>query len=299
MYTHKNPFLMICETSVHAGSGSDLGIIDLPIQREKHTSYPKFESSGIKGVLRQYFRNVWDDKKLVKFFGPEAKDSDNDDSAASCIGFMDGRILLFPVKSVKGVFAYITCPDVLKRFQRDMEIGDINIFTELEKIPMNSICENSEIIAEQNTVILEEYAFDNCNKNDQLTKFANLLTKSLDGVINKYWAEKIQKDILVVSNDDFADFVNLYCEVNARIKINPDTGTVDKGALWYEEFLPTDTIMYSVLLTSPSFGKSDKLNGQEVMENLTNDFPEMVQMGGDATIGKGLMRIALLGGKNE
>lgn len=298
MFTHKNPFLMICETSVHAGSGSDLGIIDLPIQREKHTSYPKFESSGIKGVMRQYYRNVWDDAKLVKFFGPEAKDSDNDDSAASCLGFMDGRILLFPVKSVKGVFAYITCPDVLKRFQRDMEIGDVSKFSKLEEIPVNSICENSEIET-KNNVILEEYAFENCKANTLLTEFAKLLADSLDGVINQYWADKISTDILVISNDDFADFVNLYCEVNARIKINQDTGTVEHGALWYEEFLPTDTVMYSILLTSPSFGKADKLDGQQVMNNMAQDFPEMVQMGGDATIGKGLMRTVLLGGKSE
>src|SRR5690554_6866731 len=238
MFTHKNPFLMVCETSVHAGSGSDLGIIDLPIQREKHTSYPKFESSSIKGVMRQYFRNIWDEGKLVKFFGPEAKDSDNEDSAASCIGFMDGRILFFPVKSVKGVFAYITCPDVLKRFQRDMQIGDVATFSKLEQIPVNSICEGSNIVTE-NTVLLEEYAFENCQTNTLLTEFAKLLATSLDGVINQYWADKISEDILVVSNDDFTDFVNLYCEVNARIKINQDTGTVEQGALWYEEFLPT------------------------------------------------------------
>lgn len=298
MFTHKNPFLMICETSVHAGSGSDLGIIDLPIQREKHTSYPKFESSGIKGVMRQYFRNVWDSTKLVKFFGPEAKDSDNEDSVASCIGFIDGRILLFPVKSVKGVFAYITCPDVLKRFQRDMGIGDVTKFSKLEEIPINSVCADSELLTNQ-SVVLEEYAFENCKVDKILTEFAKQLVSSLDGVINQYWAEKISKDIIVVSNDDFNDFVNLYCEVNARIKINQDTGTVDKGALWYEEFLPTDTIMYSLLLTAPSLGKSEKLDGKRVMEDMILDFPEMIQIGGDATIGKGLMRIALIGEGDE
>lgn len=295
MFTNKKPVLMICETSVHAGSGSDLGIIDLPIQREKHTFYPKFESSGIKGMMRQYFRSVFDLASLEKYFGPEP---DTSESTASCIGFIDGRILLFPVKSVKGVFAYVTCPDVLQRFQRDMLIADFSEFSDLDKIKVGGICQDSGLLAEKNTVILEEYAFEDCAVSVELTSFAEKLAKSLSGNINKYWADKIKHDVFVISNDDFSDFVNLYCEVNARIKINPDTGTVAKGALWYEEFLPTDTLMYSILMTSPSFGK-DKETGTEVMNNIITKFPEMVQMGGDATIGKGLVRLVIPGGENE
>lgn len=298
MFTDKKPVMMICETSVHAGSGSDLGIIDLPIQREKHTSYPKFESSGIKGMMRQYFRSVFDLSELEKYFGPEPENSDNLESTASCIGFMDGRILLFPVKSVKGVFAYVTCPDVLKRFMRDMLIADFNEFSKLEEINPGDICQKSRLLAEKNTVILEEYAFEDCVESEKLTDFAFKLAKILDGKINQYWAEKLKRDIIVISDDDFSDFVNLYSEVNARIKINPDTGTVAKGALWYEEFIPTDTIMYSMLMTSNSFGKT-KESAKDVMNKILGEFPEMLQIGGDATIGKGLIRLVVPGGKNE
>ena len=49
MFKSAKPLFLIVETSLHAGSGSDLGIVDLPIQREKHTNYPKVEASGIKG----------------------------------------------------------------------------------------------------------------------------------------------------------------------------------------------------------------------------------------------------------
>jgi len=38
---------------LHPGSGSELGIVDLPIQRERHTGYPKIEGSGLKGSLRE------------------------------------------------------------------------------------------------------------------------------------------------------------------------------------------------------------------------------------------------------
>ncbi|NLI12590.1 MAG: type III-B CRISPR module RAMP protein Cmr4, partial [Peptococcaceae bacterium] len=40
MYKLARPLFFMCETSLHAGSGNDLGIVDLPIQRERHTSFP-------------------------------------------------------------------------------------------------------------------------------------------------------------------------------------------------------------------------------------------------------------------
>ena len=39
-------------TSVHPGSGTALGHVDLPIQRERHTDWPMIPGSSLKGVLR-------------------------------------------------------------------------------------------------------------------------------------------------------------------------------------------------------------------------------------------------------
>ena len=64
MYQLAKPFFITCETPMHAGSGSDLGVIDLPIQRERHTSYPKIESSSLKGSIRQYFEEKYKENKL-------------------------------------------------------------------------------------------------------------------------------------------------------------------------------------------------------------------------------------------
>ncbi len=40
------------ETPLHMGTGTELGVVDLPIQREKHTGFPKGEASSIKGTFR-------------------------------------------------------------------------------------------------------------------------------------------------------------------------------------------------------------------------------------------------------
>ena len=62
MYKSTNPLFLICETPLHAGSGDDLGIVDLPIQRERHTSFPKIEASSLKGALREAFEGKFDSK---------------------------------------------------------------------------------------------------------------------------------------------------------------------------------------------------------------------------------------------
>ena len=35
---------------VHMGAGQAIGVIDNPIQRERHTNHPSFAGSGIKGT---------------------------------------------------------------------------------------------------------------------------------------------------------------------------------------------------------------------------------------------------------
>jgi len=116
-------------------------------------------------------------------------------------------------------------------------------------------------------------------------------------------------DIVVLDDDDFRDFANLSTEVITRTKINNDTGTVQSGALFTEEYLPTETILYSLALTTPIFKKEEKdkgvftKNGKKeeedlVMEFFTNGLPEVIQLGGNATIGKGIVRTKVLGVKN-
>ena len=146
MFKKAKPLFLIVETPLHAGSGSDLGIVDLPIQREKHTDYPKIEASGLKGSIREIFDaqaksgQVKNDEVILAF-GP-----DTGDLHAGALGFTDARLLLFPVKSVKGVFAWVTCPAVLERFKHDLFISQPTI-NFVENIPdANTVPNGSEHI---------------------------------------------------------------------------------------------------------------------------------------------------------
>ena len=313
MFKQAKPLFLIVETPLHAGSGSDLGIIDLPIQREKHTGYPKIEASGLKGSIREIFdsQEGINSSEIELVFGPE-----RGDLHAGALGFTDARLLLFPVKSVKGVFAWVTCPSVLKRFQDDLSICQPEIHF-VDPLPENNtVTNNSGLRVKDDKIVLEEYTFTvkSCDNCDAVAKWIAKKVLPPDPNYN-YWRDKMEQDIVVLSDDDFRDFVTLSTEVIARTKIDSKTGTVARGALWYEEYLPTDSILYSLALTTPLFLRVDDVKDEEqkkgifyagqgpnknlseakseakkVMEFVEKNLPSIIQIGGDATVGKGIVR---------
>ena len=310
MYHIARPLFLHCETPLHAGAGNDLGIVDLPIQREQHTNFPKIEGSSLKGALReraeqQYSRN---DKNIALTFGPE-----EGDLHAGALGFTDARLLLFPVKSMKGVFGWVTCPQVLKRFLQDLQTCQLSkgkLEMTLDDIPYPEIGKaavspNCALLMKQEKLILEEYSF-TAQLEEYVSVVANWLLANLN-TDDSWWQEKIGSSLVVLNDADFRDFVTLSTEVITRTKINNDTGTVADGALFTEEYLPTESILYSLVLAAPVFPvneeKRNKLsNGESNAEAvmawfetfLTQQAQNRLQLGANATIGKGLIRSSFL-----
>jgi len=52
MFEKKAILFLYTVSPVHMGAGTATGIIDNPIQRERHTNHPSFAGSGIKGAIR-------------------------------------------------------------------------------------------------------------------------------------------------------------------------------------------------------------------------------------------------------
>src|SRR5438270_6115937 len=99
---------------LHAGTGQSVGAIDLPIARERPTGIPLIPGSSIKGALRA--RSQGKDAQMTRdVFGPDtASSSDHSGS----VQFSDAHLLLMPVRSVRGTFAWVTSPYLLQRFAR-------------------------------------------------------------------------------------------------------------------------------------------------------------------------------------
>jgi CRISPR-associated protein Cmr4 len=59
MFKKSKMFFIIAETPLHPGSGGEIsGLVDLPIQRERHTKFPKIEASELKGCIRAAFKDL-------------------------------------------------------------------------------------------------------------------------------------------------------------------------------------------------------------------------------------------------
>lgn len=292
MFQIARPLFFICETPLHAGAGGGIGT-ELPIQREEHTLFPKIEASGIKGAFREVFeRNRKTNKEdknyppdLIAVFG-HPKDGDLN---AGALGLTDGRLLLFPVRSRRGVFAWTTCPRVLTRFARDLEVSATNgggqtvknLLTQVQAIPKDKSSVPPNGVIANGSVFLEEYSIP-----VDVDAATGILATTLANVLG---IADLPGQFVVIPDDYFSDFVQHNTEIHTRIRIGND-GVVEDGALFTEEHLPAESVLYSLAMAHPEFKKGGK-NAAVILDIFEKDLPEIVQIGGNATLGKGIVRI--------
>lgn len=309
MFKNAKIMFMYTETSLHCGSGSSLGVVDLPIQREKYTDYPVCQASGIKGAVREWFEMTQQDnsqKKIFWTFGPDFERGDGD-AFAGAATFTDGRLLLFPIRSLNGVFAYVTSRFALSRFKRDAQMaGAKEIIWGIPSESVHTVLgtkDSGVVIKTQKKIVLEEYTYDFEENNDviEIAEWiaANAIPNGQE--YDDYWRQKVKTDLVILPDEVFRDFVKQSTEVQARIRINNETKTVDKRALFYEEALPPDSLLYSVVMAhDPATDKSkrpqDLQHSQDVMNFLCGLDGKRLQLGGDVTIGKGMVNLRFLNG---
>jgi len=291
MYKKSGVLTFYSETPVHMGTGQSVSYVDLPIQRERHTSFPVLWSSGIKGVIRDLASRKWPDKEKVELiFGPESEGSE----FASCMSITDAKILLYPVRSLRGVFAWITCPLVLRRLKDDItSVGlnkDLNISEFLNVTDGEALVfGNDLIVKDKNEVVLEEFVFKAEEK--ELGGLEEFLSSLLP---NNELTSKLKEHLVIVSDNVFKDFVNYAVEIRTRIRIDQAKGTVKDKALFSEELIPSESVFYSLVFIGEPFKKNGKLNSaDDVFKEVKSMFEGngLIQLGGDETTGKGYMRV--------
>lgn len=300
MITETTTLYLYVETPLHAGTGSGLSSIDLPIQRERTTQYPMIQGSGIKGKLRATAEDAFGEsgkQKVATIFGPSNKGGETSDHAGALIAG-DARILLFPVRSLNGVFAYTTSYDVLNRFKRDMERGHTE-----QVIPWNvpspidnkALVTANSVVQANNTLVLEDFSFET-QADPQVDAIAKWIAESAlpDLGAGDYWANKVRNSLVILPNDDFRDFSLYATEIITRVRIDRTKKTVEKGALWTEEHLPTDTLLYVPIYATKARNNGSTMDAKEVLDAvkpLGAGKGNYLQLGGDETVGRGLVRI--------
>lgn len=304
MFEKASMLYIYTETQIHPGSGTTIsGSIDLPIQREKHTKFPTIQGSSLKGALRKQASQANLENKIsIQTENGEIEEELVDlifgnPEGVGGVSITDARLLAFPVRSLKGVFGWITCPLVLNRYIKDLEMinGEVPQWNISNSIPDDKVIAKggTNLAVEKdgkNYIFIEEMKMEIENNSEDYPKIIKHIQKGLPTIDNNELGDKFANDLIIVSNDIFMNMALLTTEVTARIRIG-EKGVVEPGALWYEEYLPTDSLLYSLILIPRIL---DNISPKEIQEKMKGYTDKIIQIGGNETIGKGFTRLKVV-----
>jgi len=108
-------------------------------------------------------------------------------------------------------------------------------------------------------------------------------------------AAALQRQLVVVNDDRFSHLARFATPVNPHVCINNQTKTVKPGALWYEESLPSDTVLYVSLYAQAARVKGETKTAVEVLNHITQDLfvRPYLQLGGNETVGMGWCKVTI------
>ena len=303
MFEQQAAVFLYAVSPVHVGAGQAIGMIDNPIQRERHTGHPCFAGSGIKGAVRHSFTALGgNESNLARLFGPE---SGSNDLHAGAVSFGDAQLIALPVRSLKGGFVYATCPQAIARTQRLLaHMGQTRTWPALPPVKEGDcLVTHPALLGGTNGDRLHLEAFEYAAA-DKACKALEVIATDLaqtalptgDGYA--FFRSKFAQDLVVLNDTDFSYFSQYAMLVEPHVRIDADTGTAQDGGLFYTENLPPESLLIAPLLASQTrTGKDDQqLDAIAVMTHIKAVIhSKLLQLGGDATTGRGLVAATVVG----
>jgi CRISPR-associated protein Cmr4 len=202
------------------------------------------------------------------------------------------------VRSLYGTFAWITSPLALDRLRRDL--ADAGTAAGLPQ----------PLVALEEKILLPTEPATALKGTDQKVYLADLDLTAEPSVNVSTWADKLagwlfpdepawkpefRKRFGVVGENCFNFLCETATEVIPRVRIDPAQKTVQRGALWYEEYLPAETILAGLVWCDRVFG-GDGATPTQLMKDYCSGTVRL-QLGGKATVGKGRVR-CIFGGNH-
>ncbi len=299
MFEKKAVVFLYAVSPIHMGAGTAVGVIDNPIQRERHTGHPTFAGSGIKGAVRHGFEAIGGEGSLIDLlFGPP---SQSGDLHAGAVSFGDAQLVVFPVRSLRNGYVYATCPQALSRARRLIEsmTGMRLNWPQLAAVEQGQCLLANRDLISGDKLHLEAFEYTAKPSEDLGTVSQDLAAKALpDEAAYAFFRKKLETDLVVLSDTDFSYFAEHATLVEPHVRIDPDTGTAQDGGLFYTENLPPESLLIAPLLASKTrTGRESEMPAEEVLIKIRNVINgKLLQIGGDATTGRGLVVTRILEG---
>ncbi len=261
---------LLAETSLHPGTESSTGVVDLPVAREAATGYPVIVGSSLKGALKDNVQQSLPEEIIKKIFGEQ--------NSAGAIAITDARILLLPVRSLTGHYKWVSCPYLLERFQRDLNMAGIKC--ELPPIRPKA---GQAMAKKSGSLFLEELSFEAVEAEASLSTIAKEIAQIIK---HQSCRERLLDQLVILCDDDFSYFASYGMQINARNQLNDKTKISEN--LWYEETIPADSLFYALLISRS--GEKESLN--ELKQHFTET--PYLQVGGNETVGQGWCAVSWL-----
>jgi CRISPR-associated protein Cmr4 len=307
MFEQTRLLFLYAVSPVHMGAGQAIGVIDNPIQRERHTDHPTMAGSGLKGALRHHLERKWDKAEVARLFGPESNASDY----AGCVSFGDAQLVAFPVRSLKRGFVYAVSPVSLARLKRLAALAGCEAGWNLPEAGAELALVADAGIRNGERLVLEAFDFP-ATESAELKVIAQWLADNAlpEGMAHEHFHRKIASDLVLLPEDAFSHFVRNATVVEAHVRIDDETGTADEGGLFYTENLPPESLLVSPVLaslerTSKKGRNGEPMKAEAVMQTLAAGNGQagldgaLVQVGGDATTGRGQVVLRFAPEKKE
>ncbi len=307
MFAAAECMFLYLESGLGVGSGQTGLAADIPIQREKATGYPVVPGSSLKGVLRARAQAQQAAPELLRLLGSAPE---TEDKQPSCVIVSDAVPLLFPVRSLRGVFAWVTSAEAWARLQRELAAYGV----ELTAPPLSAlgpdlagVAPATPLLSSTGNLVLEEFCFAVQAAPEVAAVGAWLADHALtDDPVFEFWRKQLAQGVVVLPEESYRYFLEHATQVTPRIRIDPRTGTAAEGALWTEEYLPPETLLFALVgaklpeapegaATPPLPGKMK--NAADILDWVRGLAPAHLQVGGGLTIGHGIVRVRWTGKK--
>jgi CRISPR-associated protein Cmr4 len=186
---------------------------------------------------------------------------------------------------------------LLRRLVRDAAEAGAQALA-VAKIPkpdeVDVACVAGDKLKAGDKVVFEDFAF-----NPKMDPLVSTIAKE---VASKVFAavddrEFFTERVCVLHDDVMSVLLRTSMEVVARNRLDPETKTVERGALWTEEALPIESLLVGVVMATPVAPKRGAVapDAKELLTYVEELTKGTLQIGGKASVGRGLCHITVRG----
>jgi CRISPR-associated protein Cmr4 len=310
-------FLMYlyAESPVHTGAADSLDVLDLPVQREAATGYPVIWGQSLKGALRQAAREHpgWGQDQVTRVFGSEVGErGENGGTVPGLLAVGDAQLVAMPIPTLRRTFAWVTSEIALGRLAR--KYSALGRDSQAPAVPHVADDEGHAATGWREAgadgawadyspaagEVLGPYVIP-LGPDAGVTAWAARVADDAfqEGDAFRPFGEKLRTD-LVLAGADLAPHLFRECTEQAvRVQLSTDQKTVENGP-FYSEYLSTETILAaSLTLRKPRGDGADEEHQAQchALGKLLDG--SLLRIGGDETLGKGLVWSRLLTGRES